>query len=103
MGEPAMWIERVAQLYMYRWDESRSVLERSFRSLGVKWHRRIVNEYGNSTQGTSEGGLSRCDGSDSNDEEKLEEDPKGEIDGTKIQRRVQAIRARQLGLLRIKL
>ena len=99
MGEPAVWIERVAQLYMYKWNESRSVLERSFRSLGVKWHRRIVNEYGNSTEGTSEGGLSRCesasplnapgrdtggDGSDSNDEENPEEDPKGEIDGTKI-------------------
>ena len=62
MGEPAVWIEHVAQLRMYRWDKSRSVFERSFRSLGVEWHRRIVNEFGNSTEdNNSEGGLSQCE------------------------------------------
>ena len=61
----------------------------------------MVKEFGNSTEDSSEGGLSRCestdpsnvldrevgdDGSDSDDdEEDLEEDPEKKTDGTETQ------------------
>ena len=96
-----MWFERVAQPCMYSWNKFRSYLERNFGSFGVDWERRIVKEFGNSTDDSSEGGLGRCesacysnapgrdargDGSDSSDdEEDPEENPKKEIDGIETQ------------------
>ena len=98
-GEPAVWFERAAHPRMYRWNKFRSSLERNFGSIGVDWERRMVNEFGNSTDDSSEGGLGRCesvepsnapgrdaggDGSDSgDDEEDPEEDPEGKTDETK--------------------
>ena len=102
-GEPAVWIERIAQLHVYTWNKSRSLLEGSFRSFGADWDRRTVNEFWNSTNDSSERGLGQCesvgpsnapgintggDGSDSNDEEDPEEDPEEETDGTETQSRV---------------
>ena len=49
MGEPALWVEHVGQLRMYRWNKFRSLLERSFRSLGADWDRRMINQFWNST------------------------------------------------------
>ena len=83
---------------MYRWNKSRFLLERSFRNLVVKCHRRMSNESGNSTEDSSEGGLGRCESSspsnalgrdaggndcDRNDEEDTKGDPEAETDGTK--------------------
>ena len=89
---------------MYRCNKFRSSLERNFGSLGANWDRRMVKEFGNDTDDSSEGGLSRCenigpsnapgrdagdDGSDnSDDKEDPEEDPKEETDGTETQSRV---------------
>ena len=93
-----MRIKRVAQLHMYRWNKSKSLLERNFRSFGADWDRRMVNRFWNSTYNSSEGGLGRYesaspsnalgrdaegDGSDSNDEEDHEEDPERKSKGTK--------------------
>ena len=97
-GEPTVWIKHVAQLCMYRWNKSKSLLERNFRCFGVDWDRRMVNELGNSTDDSSEGSLGRCesagpshapsinaggDGSDNDNEEDPEEDPERETEGTK--------------------
>ena len=60
-GEPTVWIERVAQPPMYRWNEFRSSLERNFGSFGVDWKSRMVKEFGNSTHDSSEGGLGWCE------------------------------------------
>ena len=38
-GELTAWIERIAQLRIYRWNKFRSLLERNFRSLGTDWDR----------------------------------------------------------------
>ena len=100
-----MWIKRVAQLYMYRWNKSKSLLERNFWSFGVDWDRWMVNKFWNSfwnsTNDFSEGGLGWCkstgpsntlgrdaggDGSDSDeDEEDPEEDLEEETDETETQ------------------
>ena len=102
-GEPVVWIEHVAQLRMYRWNKSRPLLQRSFRSLGADWDIRTVNELWNSTYDSSKGGLGRCestgpsnapgrdargDGSDSNDKDGPEENLERETEGTKTQRKV---------------
>ena len=39
-----MWIKHVAQLYTYRWNKSKSLSEINFRSFGVDWDRKMVNE-----------------------------------------------------------
>ena len=95
-----MWFKRVAQPQIYRWNKFRSSLERNFGSCGADWERRMVKEFGNSTDDSSEGGLGRCEdagpssalgrdtrdsGSDSNDpkedpEEDAEENSKDDID-----------------------
>ena len=102
-GELTVWIDHVAQPRMYRWNEFRSSLERNFGSFGADWESRMVKEFGNITDDSSEGDLGRCksacpsnapsrdargDGSDSDDEEDLKEDPEKETEGTKTQRRV---------------
>ena len=117
--EPVVWFEHAAQPQIYRWNKFKSSLERNFGSLSVDWERRMVKEFWNSTDDSSEGGLGPCesagpsnalgrdagdDGSDSdNDEEDPEEDTKGETDKTETQSLVLSMGARQLGLLRIKL
>ena len=57
-GEPAVWFEQAAQPRLYRWNKFRSSLERNFGSLGADWERRMVKEFGHSTDDSSEGGLS---------------------------------------------
>ena len=95
--EPAAWFERTVQPRIYRWNKFRSLLERNFGSFGVEWERRMVKEFGNSTDDSS-GGLGQYEGAspsnapgrdsmdnssdDGDDEEDLEEDPKEEIDET---------------------
>ena len=96
-----MWFERAAQPRMYRWNKFRSSLEENFGSLGVDWERRMVKEFGNNTDDSSEGGLGRCEnagassapgrdvrdsGSDCSDpKEDPEEDPEEDTDGTETQ------------------
>ena len=97
-GEPVIWFERAVQPRMYRWIKFRSSLERNFGSFGVEWERRMVKEFGNSTNDSSEGGLGWYEGAgpsnaqgsdarddnndDSDDEEDPEEDPEEQTDGT---------------------
>ena len=38
MGEPAVWVEHVDQLCMYRWDKFKPLLERNFRSFDGDWY-----------------------------------------------------------------
>ena len=107
-GEPAVWFECAAQPRMYRWKKFRSSSQRNFGSLSVDWERRMVKEFGNNTDDSSEGGLGRCEdacpssapgrdtgdsGSDSSDPEKdseedPEEDPEEDTDGTETRSRV---------------
>ena len=61
-GEPVVWFERVIQPRMYRWNKFRSSLERNFRSFGADWERRMVKEFENSTDDSSEGGLGQYEG-----------------------------------------
>ena len=63
-GEPAVLIEQVAQLSMYRWNKFRSLLGKIFRSFGADWDRRMVNEFGNSTYDSSEEGIGLCESAD---------------------------------------
>ena len=56
-GEPAAWFERAVQPRIYRWNKFRSLLERNFGSFGADWERRMVKEFGNSTDDSSEGAL----------------------------------------------
>ena len=89
-----MWFERAAQPRMYRWNKFRSSLERNFGSLGADWERRMVKEFGNNTDDSSEGGLGRCEdagpssapgrdaGDSGSDNSDPEEDPKEDTDGT---------------------
>ena len=100
-GEPAAWFEHAVQSLMYMWNKFRSSLERNFGSFGEDWERRIVKDFGNSTDDSSEGGFGRCKGGgpsnalgrdarddrsdDSDDEEDLEEDPEEQADGTETQ------------------
>ena len=55
--EPATWFERVVQPHIYRWNKFRSSLERNFGSFGADWDRRMIKEFGNSTNDSSEGGF----------------------------------------------
>ena len=93
-GEPTAWFECAVQPRIYRWNKFRSLLERNFGSFGADWERRMVKEFGNSSDDSSEGGFGRCDGagpsnalgrdagddssddSDSSDDGDDEEDPK---------------------------
>ena len=107
-GEPAVWFEHAAQPRMYMWNKFRSSLERNFGSLDADLERRIVKEFGNNTDDSSEGGLGQCkdagpssalgkdtgnSGSDSSDteedpEEDSKEDPEEDTDGTETRSRV---------------
>ena len=90
----AAWFERVAQPRMYRWNKFRSSLERNFGSFGADWESRMVKEFGNSTEDSSEGGLGRCEGAgpssapgrdtgdSSSDSSDPEEDPEEDTNGT---------------------
>ena len=98
---PVAWFEHAVQLRMYRWNKFRSSLERNSESFGADWERRMVKEFGNSTDNSSEGGLGQYESvgrsnapgrdaeGDSNDhgddEEDLEEDLEKEIDETETQ------------------
>ena len=100
-GEPTTWFECAVQPRLYRWNKFRSSLKRNFGSFDADWERRMVKEFGNSTDDSSEGGIDRYEGkSPSNapdrdtgddssdngdDEEDPEEDPKKELDGTETQ------------------
>ena len=83
---------------MYRWNKFRSSLERNFGCLGADWERRMVKEFGNNTDDSSEGGLGCCkdagpssapgrdagdsDSDSSDPEEDPEKDPKEDTYGT---------------------
>ena len=92
-----MWFECVAQPQLYRWNKFRSSLERNFGILGADWERRMIKEFGNSIDDSSEGGLGNCEdagpssapgrdtrdnGNDSsNPEEDPEKDPEEDTNG----------------------
>ena len=88
-----MWFERAAQPHLYRWNKFRSSLERNFGSLGADWERRMVKDFGNSTDDSSKGGLGRCEnagpstapdrdtGDCDTDSSSYEEDPEEDTDG----------------------
>ena len=99
-GKLAAWYERAIQPRIYRWNKFRSSLERNFGSFGGDWERRMVKEFGNSTDDSSEGGFGRYEGvgpsnspdryargdsSDGDDDEDPKEDPEEESDGTETQ------------------
>ena len=100
-GEPAAWFDREVQPRLYRWNKFRSSLERNFGSFGVDWERRMVKEFGNSTDDAIDGGFGRYEGvgpssapdrdaggsssDDGDDKEDPEEDPEEELDGTETQ------------------
>ena len=89
---------------MYRWNKFRFLLERNFGSVSADWERRMIKEFGNSTDDSSEGGLGQCesagslnvpgrdagcDSSDSGaDEKDPNKDPERKTDRTKTKRRV---------------
>ena len=89
---------------MYQWNKFRSFLERNFRSFSADWESRMVKEFRNSTEDSSEGGLGHCKGAcplsapsrdtgesggdGSHFKEDPEEDPKEDIDGTETRNRV---------------
>ena len=91
-GEPAAWFDRAVQPRMYRWNKFRSLLERNFGSFGAEWERRMVKEFGNNIDDSSEGGFGRCEGAtpsnapgrdagdDSSDDGDDKEDPEEQID-----------------------
>ena len=94
-GEPTAWFERVAQHRMYRWNKFRSSLERNFGSFDADWESRMVKEFENSIEDSSEGGLGRCEGAgpssapgrdtgdSSSDSSDPKEDPEEDTDETK--------------------
>ena len=57
IGEPAVWFEHVVQPRLYRWNKFKSSLERNFGSFGADWERKMIKEFGNSTNDSSEGGF----------------------------------------------
>ena len=112
-GEPAAWFERVVQLHLYRWNKFRSSLERSFGSFGMDWERRMIKEFGNCTDDSSDGCFGRDEGAnpsnvpsrdtrdddsedsdDDDDEEDPEEDLEEESNGDKTQEKVLSMTAR---------
>ena len=105
-GAPAMWFDAACLPHLYRWNKFRSSIERNFGSLGVDWERRMVKEFGNSTDDSSDGRFGHDEGvgpsnvpvrsarnddsSDSGDndddyEEEPEDDLEEESDGDKTQ------------------
>ena len=58
-GGPAVWFETIVEPQLYRWNKFRYALERTFGDLGAPWESRIVNEFGNSTDDSSDGGFGR--------------------------------------------
>ena len=93
-GKPATWFERVTQPQRYQWNKFWSSLERNFGSFGADWDSRMVKEFGNNTEDSSEGGLglykgagpSSAPGRDTrdsgSDKSNSEEDPEEDTDGT---------------------
>ena len=93
-GEPASWFECAVQPHLYRWNKFRSSLERNFGSFGADWERRMVNEFGNSTDDDNDSGFGlyedtgpfstpdRDAGDDSSNDGDDEEDPNEKSDGT---------------------
>ena len=60
--EHAAWFERAVQPRIYRWNKFRFSLKRNFGSFGVDWERRMIKEFGNSTEDSSESGFGRYEG-----------------------------------------
>ena len=72
-------------------------MERNFGSFGVDWKSKMVKEFRNNTEDSSEGGLGRCEGvgpssalgrdtrDSSSDCSDLDEDPEEDTDGTETQ------------------
>ena len=91
-GKPAAWFERPVQPRLYRWNKVRSSLEKKFGSFGANWERRMIKEFGNSTDDSSQGGFRRYDGTgpssvpdrdardDSSDDGNDEEDPEDDLE-----------------------
>ena len=96
-GEPATWFVRAVQPHLYRWNKFRPSLERNFGSFGVDWKRRMIKEFENCTDDSSDGGFGRDEGvgpsnapsrdagndSDDSDDEDDGEDLEEESDGDK--------------------
>ena len=61
-GEPATWFQGAAQPHIYRWNKFRSSLERYFGSFGADWERRMIKEFGNCSDDSSDGGFGRDEG-----------------------------------------
>ena len=57
IGEHAASFERVVQPHIYSWNKFIFSLGRNFGSFGVDWERRMIKEFGNSTEDFSEGGF----------------------------------------------
>ena len=57
-----MWFEAARSPRLYRQNKFRSFIERNFKSLGADWERRMVKEFGNSTDDSSEGRFGRDEG-----------------------------------------
>ena len=99
-GGPTAWFECVAQPRMYRWNKFRSSLEMNFRRFSANWESRMVKEFGNSTEDSSEGGLGRCEGAgpssalgrdtrdSSSDSCDLEDDPEEDTNRTETRSRM---------------
>ena len=58
-GEPAAWFEVATEPHLYRWNKFRSSLERNFGSTGAPWEKRMVKEFGNCTDYSSDGDFGR--------------------------------------------
>ena len=62
IGEPAAWFERAVQPHIYKWNKFKSSLEKNFRSFGADWERRMIKEFKNSTEDSSEDGFGWYEG-----------------------------------------
>ena len=58
-GEPVAWFKPAVQPHLYRWNKFRSFLKRNFGSFGAHWERRMIKEFENCTDNSSDGGFGR--------------------------------------------
>ena len=57
-----MWFEAARSPHLYRQNKFRSSLERNFISLGADWEQKMVKEFHNSTDDSSDGGFGHDEG-----------------------------------------
>ena len=56
-GGPAVWFETIAKPQLYKWNNFRSALERTFGGFGALWESRMENKFENCTNDSSDGSL----------------------------------------------